>query len=135
MPAYVIRILLMMSVITLSCFAYEKNYSSKAVAISGTIATITNLAKGKRIAVLLNSEGQAKGMMHFTVGPIFDRIGQYKVGDIILIKYCSECYPIARIGDVPNMYPITFILCLLSSLIFIALIMVWLKNKSLLSRD
>lgn len=135
MPAYAIRILLLMGVITLSGFAYEKHYSSKAVDISGKIAVITSLAKGKRIAVLLNGEGQVKGAMYFTVGPVLDLIGQYKVGDIVPIKYCSECYPTAKIGDVPNMYSITLMMCLLSSLFFIALIAVWLKSKDVWPRD
>lgn len=135
MPAYVIRIILLMGVITLSCFAYEQNYSSKTVDITGEIVAISSLAKGKRIAVLLNSENQAKSMMHFTVGPVLDLIGQYKVGDAMIIKHCSECYPTAKIGDVLNMYVISLMMCTLSGFILIGLMMHWLKGKGLWPRD
>jgi len=129
MPAYIIRIIVLLSVIILASFAYERHYLSKSTEITGQILAISSQAKGKEMAVLLQGEGAATGVRNFTVGPIINAFGRYKVGDTLRIQYCSTCYPSAKIGDVPNMYAITLMMATLSGLFVIGIITAWLKSR------
>lgn len=130
MTAYVTRIILLMGIVTSLSFAYELDYSNKAVEITGEIISIRGKAKGKNITVSVINENQVKDILEFSVGPIIDLIGQYDVGNKIPIKYCRECYPAAKMGDVPNIYSLTLMMLVLSSLVFSAFTITWLKGRN-----
>lgn len=130
MPAYIIRIIVLLSLMILASFAYERHYANKSTATTGQILAISSQAKGKEMAVLLQGEGAATGVRSFTVGPIINAFNRYRVGDTLCIQYCSTCYPSAKIGDVPNMYVITLMMVVLSGLIFIGLLLASFKAKS-----
>ena len=129
MPDYAIRIVLFMGLVILSSFLYELNYSSKAIDVTGEIISISGKAKGRNITVLINNEAQAQGTFTFSVGPVIELIEQYHVGKKIPINYCATCYPIAKIGDTPNLYSLTLMMLMLSSMVFITLVVTWLKGK------
>ena len=130
MPAYVIRIILLMGVIVFSSFAYEFNYSNKAIDVTGKIIAIKNKAKGKDIAVSLTGENQIQGVFWFSVGPVIDLIENYTVGSNIPIKYCKDCNPMVKIGDTANMYVLTLMILMLTGMVFIAFIIRWFKGKN-----
>src|SRR5690554_8112695 len=130
MPAYIIRIIVLLSLMILASFAYERHYANKSTGTTGQILAISSQAKGKEMAVLLQGEGAATGVRSFTVGLIINAFNRYKVGDTLRIQYCSTCYPSAKIGDVPNMYVITLMMVVLSGLIFIGLLLASFKAKS-----
>ena len=118
MPAYVVRIILFMAAITLSSFVYELHFSNKAIEVTGVITSITSKAKGREITISFSDSRQTKRVLKIGVGPIIDLIVRYDVGDKIAIIYCRDCYPEAKIGDVPNTYSLTFMILLLDCIIF-----------------
>jgi len=129
MPAYVIRIMLFMGIVTLLSCAYEINYSNNSIEVSGKIISISNQSKGRELTISFSDDNQVKKVLKVGVGPIIDFIAGYDVGDKLPIKYCRECYPIAKIGDTPNTYSLTLMMVLLSCVVFAVLIISWWKGK------
>lgn len=129
MPGSVIRIILFMAVVIFSSFMYELNYSNKAVDVTGKIVSITNKSKGKNIVVSLTGDKQGQRFFTFSVGPIIYLIEGYNVGGSIPIKYCKACSPMAKIGDTPNIYALTFMMLILAGVVLIVFIIAWLKGK------
>ena len=130
MPAYVVRIMLFMTTITFSSFVYELHFSNKAIEVTGVITSITSKAKGREITISFSDSRQTKRVLKIGVGPIIDLIVRYDVGDNIAIIYCRDCYPEAKIGDVPNTYSLTFMIFLLDCIIFSVLAITWWNGKS-----
>lgn len=87
MPAYVIRIILLLGTVILLSFVYEFNYSNKAIEISGQITSIHSKSKGRELTISFSGENQAKRTLKVGVGPIVDFMADYTVGDKLLIKY------------------------------------------------
>ncbi|HTN34132.1 MAG TPA: hypothetical protein VL091_09035 [Marinobacter sp.] len=129
MPAYVKRIMLIFGMVISLSFVYEYNFSSKAVNFTGEIISIKGKAKGKDIVVLLRGNNQQKEILTFSIGPVIYLFEHYNVGDEIPIKYCSECYTLAKIGDTPNLYSLTLMISILMGIVSFAFIVNGLKGK------
>lgn len=130
MPAYVTRIILFMATITILSFVYELHYSNKAIEITGEIVSIRSKAKGRELTISFGDQNQGQGVLKIGVGPAVELIERYDVGNKIPILYCRDCYPSAKIGDLPNTYSLTFMMLLLNCIIFSVLIITWWKGKN-----
>lgn len=118
-----------MATITLMSFVYEFHYSNKAIELTGEIISISSKAKGREITISFGDGIQGKGLLKIGVGPVIELIARYDVGDRIPIKYCSDCYPAAKIGDVPNIYSLTLMMLLLAGIIFSVLTVTWWNGR------
>lgn len=135
MPAYMIRIMLLLITITLLSFIYESISSSKAIKTTGEIVSISSKAKGREIEIYFSYPDKNERVFTCSVGPIVDLLMKYNVGDKIPILYCEDCYPAARIGDILNRYSLTLMIFILDLITFLILSMAWWKDKNKMNRD
>ena len=135
MPAVVIRIALLMLLTTSAALAFEVVYANKAVRMMGEIASISGNAKGWELEVVFYRPGPGKTVFRANVGPVINVLGGYRQGDPVPVQYCEDCYPAAKIGDIPNVYPITLMFVMLDLLAVVGLAVIWWKQRNAGVRD
>jgi len=129
MPGFVKRIIGLLLTVTLLVFVYEYHYYSKTVATTGKIEAITHKGRGQEMSIGFATASGGRAAFASAI-LLFDELsGKFHVGDRVPVAYCSDCYPIAKVGLWAYLYTLTIMLVALDLMVVVVLVVAGRRRR------